>query len=190
MTSVREIMTAGVECIEDSASLVDAAYRMSELSVGALPICDADDRLRGILTERDIVIKGLAGGADPFHARAGQCAEGPPVAVQAGDSVEEAVRVMGERRIRRLVVLDGGDVVGMVGEKDLVHGLTGDRFAELMRSILQEPASVVKPLSSEHARVRAEGIFAHFLGRLDEVRHRRGEGRSSTTPSGKDTNTR
>ncbi|MDR7304279.1 CBS domain-containing protein [Haloactinomyces albus] len=179
MTSVREIMTVDVECIDGSASLADAAYRMSELEVGALPICDVGNRLRGILTERDIVVKCLARGADPFHARAGQCAEGPPATVQADDPVEEVVRVMSERHIRRLVVLDGGDVVGMIGEKDLVRGLTSEQFAEVMRSILEAPASAVAPLSSEHDRIRAEGLFAHFLGRL---RHHRGEARTSTAP--------
>ncbi|MBA8824995.1 CBS domain-containing protein [Saccharopolyspora lacisalsi] len=186
MTSVREIMTSGVECIEDDASLTDAAYRMSRLGLGAVPICDAGNRLRGIITERDIVVKCLAGGADPSHARAGQCAEGTPIAVQADDSVAEAARMMGEHHIRRLVVVDGSDVVGMISESNLVRGLPGDQYAEMMRSILDAPPSVVQPLSSRTPRSGAEGIFAHFMGRLHELR-RRGGGTSSTSArSGKD----
>ena len=67
--TVREAMHEGAECIGESQTLLDAAKRMAELDVGALPICGDDDRLKGVLTDRDIVVKALAQGRDPATTR-------------------------------------------------------------------------------------------------------------------------
>lgn len=64
MTTAQEIMHAGATCVQESETLQDAARRMKELDVGALPICGPDDRLHGIITDRDIVVKCLAKGKD------------------------------------------------------------------------------------------------------------------------------
>lgn len=71
MTTAREIMHSGASCVQENENLVDAARRMSELDVGALPICGPDDRLHGIITDRDIVVKCLAKGKDPHRMTAG-----------------------------------------------------------------------------------------------------------------------
>lgn len=65
MTKAREIMTAGAQCIGANETVLDAAKKMTELGVGALPICGTDERLKGILTDRDIVVKVLGAGKDP-----------------------------------------------------------------------------------------------------------------------------
>lgn len=65
MTTAQEIMHAGTTCVQESETLQDAARKMKELDVGALPICGEDDRLHGIITDRDIVVKCLARGKDP-----------------------------------------------------------------------------------------------------------------------------
>ena len=72
MTTAREIMTQGAECIGEGQSLRDAAVKLRDLDVGALPICGEDDRLKGMLTDRDIVVKVLAEGRDPSEVRAGE----------------------------------------------------------------------------------------------------------------------
>ena len=64
MTTARELMTAGAECVGENETLVDAARKMRELDVGALPICGEDNRLKGMLTDRDIVVKCIADGGD------------------------------------------------------------------------------------------------------------------------------
>ena len=65
MTTARDIMHVGAECIDEHETLARAARRMRDLDVGALPICGDDDRLTGIITDRDIVIRCVAAGRDP-----------------------------------------------------------------------------------------------------------------------------
>ena len=96
--TAREVMTGGAECIGENDTLLDAAKRLAELDVGAMPICGDDDRLKGMLTDRDIVVKALAQGKDPGSTRAGELAEGKPVTIGADDSVEEALHTMAEHK--------------------------------------------------------------------------------------------
>ena len=81
MTTARDLMTPGAECVGEKESLVDAARKMRDLDVGALPICGEDNRLKGMLTDRDIVIKCFAEGGDPRTAKAGDFGEGKPVTI-------------------------------------------------------------------------------------------------------------
>ena len=66
MTTARELMTDHADCVRTSDTLVTAAQRMKELDVGAMPICGDDDRLAGMITDRDIVVKCIAEGGDPL----------------------------------------------------------------------------------------------------------------------------
>ena len=75
MTTAREIMHAGASCVQESESLMDAARRVREPDVGALPVCGPDDRLHGIISDRDIVMKCLAKGKDPHRMTAGDLAQ-------------------------------------------------------------------------------------------------------------------
>lgn len=104
MTTARELMTPGAECVGENETLVDAARKMADLDVGALPICGEDNRLKGIITDRDIVVHCLAKGGDPATALAGQFGQGKPVTIGADDSITEALRTMAEHQIRRLPV--------------------------------------------------------------------------------------
>ena len=79
MTTARDIMTPDVACIGEQDSVLTAARRMAELGVGSLPICGSDQRLKGMLTDRDIVVKVLAEGRDPDRVRAGELAQGEAV---------------------------------------------------------------------------------------------------------------
>ena len=63
--TARDVMSADCECIGENESVLDAARKMAELDVGALPICGEDDRLKGMVTDRDVVVKVLAKGKDP-----------------------------------------------------------------------------------------------------------------------------
>src|SRR3954451_15866503 len=118
-TTARDIMTGGVECVQEDETVQDAARKMDQLGVGALPICGSDDRLKGMLTDRDIVVKVIAQGKDPASTRAGDLAEGKPVTIGADDSVEEALQTMKDHKVRRLPVIDGHDLIGIVSQADL-----------------------------------------------------------------------
>jgi len=102
MTTAREIMTGGVECAATSDTLVEAAKKLRDLGVGALPICGEDRKLAGMLTDRDIVVRCIAEGGDPSTMTAGDLAEGKPVTIGADDSVEETLRTVSEYAVRRL----------------------------------------------------------------------------------------
>ncbi len=135
MTTAREIMSGGVECVAASETLVDAARKMKELDVGALPICGEDDRLKGMLTDRDIVIKCLANGGDPSTMRADAFAEGKPVTIGADDSIIEALATMKQHKIRRLLVIDGHDLVGIISQADIARNLSDDQIGDLVEAI-------------------------------------------------------
>lgn len=105
MTTARDIMHFGAECLGEHEGLLQAAQRMRDLDVGALPVCGDDDRLLGIITDRDIVLDCVAEGGDPATVTAGDLARGKPVTVGVGD-VSDVLRAMEENRIRRLPVIE------------------------------------------------------------------------------------
>lgn len=135
MTTARDIMHLGAECIGTGESLLTAAQRMRDLDVGALPVCGEDDRLHGIITDRDIVVKCLARGADPATTSAGELAEGKPVTVQSGADVAEVLRAMEDHQIRRLPVIESRRLVGMISEADLARHLPEDAVGEFVEAI-------------------------------------------------------
>ena len=96
MTAVRDVMTPGAECVGENGTLVDAAVKMRDLDVGALPICGEDNRLKGVITDRDIVVRCIADEADPAGTMTGSLAEGKVVTIGADDSVDEALETMKE----------------------------------------------------------------------------------------------
>ncbi len=95
MTTARDIMHTGATCIQESQTLEDAARRMKELNVGALPICGEDDRLHGIITDRDIVLKCLAKGKDPRTMTAGELEQGKPITIDADTDSDRVLQVYG-----------------------------------------------------------------------------------------------
>ena len=135
MTTARDIMRVGAECIDEHETLAQAARRMRDLDVGALPICGDDDRLTGIITDRDIVIRCVAAGNDPETVTAGDLALGTPFTVGADVSAGQVLRVMEEHRIRRLPVIDNHRLVGMISEADLARHLPGEDISEFVEAI-------------------------------------------------------
>lgn len=133
--SARDVMTGDAQCIGEHDSVLDAAKRLSELDVGAMPICGDDQRLKGMVTDRDIVVKVLAEGRDPSSTEAGELGEGKPVTIGADDSVEEAVRTMKEHKVRRLPVIDDHELVGIVSQADLARSIDESQVGDLVEAI-------------------------------------------------------
>ena len=128
-------MSSDAECVGKGESVIDAAEKMARLDVGSLPICGEDERLKGMLTDRDIVIKVLAEGKDPNDTKAGELAEGKPVTIGADDSAEEALRTMTEHKVRRLPVIDGHELIGIVSQADLAKSLDHEQTGRLVEAI-------------------------------------------------------
>jgi CBS domain-containing protein len=137
--TARDVMSQGAECIGENESLATAAKKMKELDVGALPICGEDDRLKGMLTDRDIVVKAIAEGKDPDDTKASEFAQGKPVTIGADDSIEEAIKTMKEHKVRRLPVIDGHDLVGIVSQGDLAQAADEDDVGEMVETISAAP---------------------------------------------------
>ncbi|MBE1514427.1 CBS domain-containing protein [Nesterenkonia halotolerans] len=138
MTKAREIMTGGAECIGEHQSLEEAARMMRDLGVGALPICGENDRLQGMVTDRDIVRECVAAGTDPNQVKARELGGGKPVTIGADDTIEGAIATMTEHQVRRLPVIDGHDLVGMLTQADIARSMPEDRAGELVELISYE----------------------------------------------------
>ncbi|MBT2366409.1 CBS domain-containing protein [Streptomyces sp. ISL-10] len=129
MTTAKDIMHAGAQWIPAHETLDRAAQMMRDMNVGALPIADADERLCGILTDRDIVVGCVAMGHDPSRMTAGEMAKGTPRWIEAGADVTEVLREMQGHQIRRLPVIENKRLVGMISEADLAQHLNEDQIA-------------------------------------------------------------
>ena len=116
-------------------SILDAAKALADRDVGAMPICGEDDRLKGMLTDRDIVVKVLAEGKDPGSTKVSEIAEGKPVTIGADDSIEEALRTMSEHKVRRLPVIDGHELVGIISQADIARNLDDEKTGDLVEAI-------------------------------------------------------
>ncbi|AGZ42976.1 CBS domain-containing protein [Actinoplanes friuliensis] len=135
MTTARDIMTPDVTCVGEKETLSAAAHRMADLGVGSLPICGDDDRLKGMITDRDIVVKALAQDRDPGQITAGELGQGKPVTIGADDDVAEILRTMSDHKVRRLPVIDGHRLVGIVAVADVARALPDRPVGDLIDAI-------------------------------------------------------
>ncbi|MFJ8935398.1 CBS domain-containing protein [Streptomyces sp. NPDC102365] len=135
MTTAGDIMHRGVQWIPAHETLDRAAQLMRELKVGALPISDENERLCGILTDRDIVIGCVAMGHDPARVTAGEMAKGTPRWIEASADVGDVLGEMQEHRIRRLPVIENKRLVGMISEADLASHLSDRQLANWAESV-------------------------------------------------------
>ena len=137
--TARDVMTSPCECVGEKETVGEAAKKLAKLEVGSMPICGEDDRLKGMLTDRDIVVKVVAEGKDPAGVTAGELGEGKPVTIGADDSSEEALSVMSEHAVRRLPVIDGQKLVGIVSQADVAKALPEEKVGGMVEAISAAP---------------------------------------------------
>ncbi|MFF8281702.1 CBS domain-containing protein [Streptomyces albus] len=135
MTTAREIMNPGAGCVRTDQTAADAATLMTRLGVGALPICGKDDKLKGVVTDRDLVVKVLGPGRDPATFPAGSLNQQEAVTIGADDSAEEVLETMARHKVRRLPVIDGDRLVGMVAVADVARSLPHPEVGRLVEVI-------------------------------------------------------
>jgi CBS domain-containing protein len=133
--SARDIMHPGAECVGEDETVAAAAQKMRDLGVGSLPICGADDRLHGILTDRDITVKCIADGRDPAQVRAGDLAQDTLFWVDATAGLSEVLHQMEDHRVKRLPVIENHRLIGMISEADLARHLDEHRLAEFVEKV-------------------------------------------------------
>jgi len=139
MTQVAEIMSTEVCTIEPQETLRRAAQMMQEYDIGALPVCQ-DRRLLGMVTDRDITVRGVADGLDADSTTVSDVMSGDVQCCRDDQDAQEAMRLMGERQLRRLPVVDARkNLVGIVALADLATR-QGDHIDQTVREI-SEPGS-------------------------------------------------
>lgn len=140
MPTAREIMTPGATYVDLDLTVAEAAERMANDDFGALPICNGEGRLQGVITDRDIVVKVIAAGRDPQTTKVSELADqGEVVTIGADDSAEEAIRTMKDHGVRRLPVIDGHDLVGMLSQADIARALPDAKVGDLVGVISEAP---------------------------------------------------
>ena len=117
MTKVRDVMTAEPIVLQQDQTIADAAQAMRDTAVGAVLVVDGD-RLCGLITDRDIVVRAVAESAPP-DSPVGPLVSADLIAVGADDEADDAARVMQANAVRRLPVMDDGRIVGIVSIGDL-----------------------------------------------------------------------
>jgi CBS domain-containing protein len=135
MTTARDVMTTGTQCIKEDQTLTEAARMMRDLDVGSLPICGNDEKLHGMLTDRDIVVRCVAEGGDCMQSRAGDFAQGTIHWVSADADIDDALAIMSEHQVKRLPVLEDHRLVGMISETDLTKKVDSDRLADVVTDV-------------------------------------------------------
>ena len=132
----RDIMEKDVEFVSADDTVADAAKKMAKLDVGALPVCNEDKRLEGMITDRDIAVKAVAKGKDPKKTKVRDLTDQPEVVtIGADDSIDEALRTMKDKKVRRLPVIDGREVVGIITQGDLATNVPDDKVGDLVEAI-------------------------------------------------------
>jgi len=138
MTTIADIMSTDVRTIQPQESLRRAAQCMQELDVGALPVCDGEGLL-GMVTDRDITVRGIADGLHPDHACVSDIMSPQVETCTVDQDADDAKRLMGAKQLRRLPVLDRtGRLVGIVSLGDLAVRESG-HIDRALREI-SEPA--------------------------------------------------
>jgi CBS domain-containing protein len=136
---LRDVMTPHVECIPPDATLQDAAFRMRSNDVGDVLVCD-NDRLAGVVTDRDIVVRAIAEGKNPAKVRVCDIMSSGVVYCFEDQDVEEAARIMQEKQIRRLAILNRDKrLVGIVSLGDLALRTHDDYLAGKTLETVCEP---------------------------------------------------
>jgi len=137
---VREIMTSGFETIESTQSLEDAAKKMASLGVGILPVEEGNEII-GIVTDRDIVVRGLAEEKDPTLTSVSEVMSSNLIWCYQDDEVEKAGKLMEEHKVRRLLVCDQNDVpVGILSLGDLAAKTHQEQFSGEVLEYISEPS--------------------------------------------------
>ncbi|OIK07486.1 CBS domain-containing protein [Streptomyces monashensis] len=137
MTTAKDIMHPGAQWIPRYETLDRAAQLMRDHGVGALPVSDPEngDRMCGIITDRDIVVKCVAAGHDPAKVTCAEICEGTPRWIDAASDIADALREMEGRQIKRLPVVENKRVVGMISEADIARNLSEGQRAEFVQRV-------------------------------------------------------
>ena len=134
MARIRDVMTSNPAAAEPSTTVLDAAKVMAAEDVGPVPIVEGE-RLVGVVTDRDLVVRVLAEGRDPSSTTIGEIASSDLVTVQPDSDLSEAVQLMSRHQVRRLMVVENGRLVGIVAQADVARSAEEEQTGEVVQDI-------------------------------------------------------
>jgi len=132
--SVKDVMTSEVRACEPSATVVDAAKIMAQEDVGPVSVVE-DGRLTGIVTDRDITVRVVAKQRDPGSTTIGEIASTKLVTVSPDDDLETALKLLAENQVRRIPVVEGDRLVGIVAQADIARLGSDAKTGEVVEEI-------------------------------------------------------
>jgi CBS domain-containing protein len=118
-TNIRDVMTKNPLCLPETASVLQAARAMRDSHIGDVLVTDSSDKLAGIVTDRDIVVRAAADGLDPRHVPLGRIMSKPEYTLEPDDSIDRAIQLMSKAGVRRIPVVENGRPLGIVSLGDL-----------------------------------------------------------------------
>jgi CBS domain-containing protein len=133
-TSIKEVMTSDVRACEPNATVVDVAKLMAKEDVGPIPVVE-EGRLVGLVTDRDIVVRVIAEGRDPNATTVGEIASRDLVTVSPDEDLDEALQLLAQHQVRRLPVVDGDRLVGIVAQADIARLGKDKKTGEVVEEI-------------------------------------------------------
>lgn len=131
---IRELMTTRIVSIDPAASVKDAALLMNKNNIGAVPVVE-NGSVRGMLTDRDIVLRCVAENKDALNTKVSDICSGGAVSVSPAQSINDALHIMSTEQVRRLPVMDEGRLVGMLSIADIAREKSGMEMAETISEI-------------------------------------------------------
>ena len=134
MGQVRDVMTSNPTTCEPTATLVDAAKVMAREDVGPVPIVEAG-KLVGLVTDRDIIIRAVAEGRDVTSTTVRDVASKDLVTVTADEDLDRALQLMADNQVRRIPVVEGDRVVGIVSQADVARAADDEKTGEVVQQI-------------------------------------------------------
>jgi CBS domain-containing protein len=128
-------MSKDVTVIREEETMREAAERLAQDDIGVLPICDSNKQIKGVLTDRDIVVHVIARGKDPATTTARDLEQGEIVTLRPDDSIDHALELMAQHQVRRLPVVEDGRVVGMVSQADVAKAVAPEQAGRMLTQI-------------------------------------------------------
>ena len=134
MGQIRDVMTGSPTTCEPSTTIVEAAKAMAQEDVGPIPVVE-DGRLVGLVTDRDLVIRVIAEGRDPNSTTIGDIATGDLATLSPDQSLDEALRIMAQKQVRRIPVVENDRIIGIVAQADVARAADEERTGEVVEDI-------------------------------------------------------
>lgn len=138
MTTARDLMSASPEYLTVSDTLDVAAQALRTSNVGSMPVLSDDGLVVGVVTDRDLVVKGMAEGKDPTTTRVDEVCSVTVVSVTPDDDAQTVAKALADNQVRRVPVLEEGKLVGIISQADVALKLPNDATGDVVQAISRE----------------------------------------------------